>query len=93
MASRENRGLSGRIEVKYDWRESSSGHVEDIESIELVAERGRIVLREMRSHTNFSKSSESHKILNCIEIDVAVLMELIRGNGKKFPVNNVVGDD
>lgn len=84
MANREKRELSGCIEIKYDWRESSSGHVEDIEFIELVAECGRIVLREMRSHTNFSKSSESHKSLNCIGIDVTVLMRLIRENGEKI---------
>lgn len=85
MANREKRELSGCIEIKYDWRESSGGHVEDIESIELVAECGRVVLKEMRSHINFSKSSESYNSLNCIEIDIAVLMRLIKEGGERTP--------
>lgn len=88
MIKRENRGPSGRIEIEYEWEESSSGHIESCKSVELVTEGENIILKETKNYLNYSKSSESRKSLDCIEIDVNTLIIFIRKNGRKLKIND-----
>lgn len=82
MAKHDKRGLSGKIEVSYSWDESSSGHVENTSSIELLTESNKVILKEQKNHQNFSKNSESRSSSKRYEIEVEKLLVLIKEHGK-----------
>jgi len=82
MARRDSRGLSGKIEVSYEWDETSSGHVENTNSIELLTEGNKVILREHHSHQNYYKNDESRSSTKSYEIDVGKLLALIKEHGK-----------
>jgi hypothetical protein len=82
MPKNETRRLSGAIEVLYSWEESSSGHIENESSVQLVTEDKNVVLKEKFNHRNSSKSSLSRNTEICYEIDIERLLLLIREHGK-----------
>lgn len=81
MAQKESRELSGRIEVSYNWDETSSGHVENSNSVELLTEGNKIILKEHNSFINYYKTNESHSSTKAYEIEVGKLLSLIREHG------------
>ncbi|MFH1493505.1 MAG: hypothetical protein ABIG70_01760 [Pseudomonadota bacterium] len=82
MAKKDSRGLSGKIEVSYEWDETSSGHVENTNSIELPTEGNKVILRERHSHQNYYKNNESRSSTKTYEIEVGMLLSLIKEHGK-----------
>ena len=87
MSQEEHRGLSGRIEISYNWDETSSGHVENTHSIELLTQNGKIYLKEFHSHQNFYKSKESSESTAIYEIDPTNIIALIKEHGKRTNVD------
>lgn len=81
MAKRENRGLSGKIEISYNWDETSSGHVENTNSIELLTEGNKVILREHHSHQNSYKNNESRSSTKSYGIEAEKLLALIKEHG------------
>lgn len=83
MPKGEVRGLSGVIEVSFSWEESSSGHIENESSIQLITEGKNVVLRERDIHRNSSKSNLSRNREACYEIEIDKLLLLVREHGKQ----------
>lgn len=82
MAQKESRELSGKIEVSYNWDETSSGHVENTNSVVLLTEGSKVILRECNSHQNSLKSNLSRRSTRSYEIEVEELLSLIKEHGK-----------
>lgn len=81
MAQRENRGLSGKIEISYSWDETSNGHVENTSSIELLTDGNKVILREHDSHQNSYKTNKSRSSTKSYEIEAGKLVSLIKEHG------------
>ena len=81
MAQRDHRGLNGKIEIYYNWEETSNGHVGNTNSIELLTEGNKVILRESSGHKNFLKSNLSHNSTKSYEIEIGKLMALIKEHG------------
>ena len=81
MAIKRHRGISGSIEIEYDYRENPAGSVETEHLIELQTIKSNIVLYEMESETNFNKGFSS-KSENRYEIKPKLLIELIKEHGR-----------
>lgn len=84
MATKEQNGASGRMNLYHYFYESSSGHVDDSEDISLKAKDEKIIqLIESKSHSEMFKNSRNSCDEEIYEIEVDKLIELIKQNGEK----------
>ncbi|EMH2040613.1 hypothetical protein RZ631_001725 [Proteus mirabilis] len=77
------RQASGTMELRYEWNESSSGHVEHTHEIILSAQGATVILQEVTNTTNFIKNNESDSSNVSYVIPVSLLISLIKDNGTR----------
>lgn len=84
MANHEQHGAKGQMYLQRDWEESSSGHVEHFDDLELeAAPDGKSVLLKVTKGTkNFIRDKDSGYSESMIEISVAELVSMIKKHGR-----------
>ena len=85
MANSERHGAKGKMHLKHVWEESSSGHIEDFEDIELAASDNgdSVILTEKSGSKNFIRYSESGSSVSEYEISVTDLIQFIKDKGRR----------
>lgn len=84
MSQRETRGASGELELRFEWYESGSSHLETENSLRLIAEGPDTVALVVRfQKQNFARFSDSSESTSRFVIGVDQLVELIESHGNR----------
>ena len=83
MAYDESHGAKGKIELKHEWEETSSGHREFYEDayLEAADDGNSVVLHEVKGEKNFIKMAKDESARRT-SITVKELITLIKKHGK-----------
>lgn len=86
MTTRERHGAKGQMYLQRDCEESSSGHVEHFDDIELEAspDEKLVILKKSKGEKNFIRDKDGSYSESQIEISVADLVRLIEKNGRRI---------
>ena len=86
MANHEHHGAKGNMYLQRNWEESSSGHTEHYDDIELVSspDGKNIILVKTQGQKNFIKISETYINETKIKISVQEMVNLIEQYGQKI---------
>lgn len=83
MTKYKTRTASGTLELDYEWKESSSGHVEDEHSVTLEGRGAYVVLKDVYSTQHFIKINESSRSCTSYKISTSQLITLIKEHGER----------
>ncbi|WP_157515215.1 hypothetical protein [Luteimonas abyssi] len=86
MASSENHGAKGRLDLQRHWTETSSTHVETFNDIWLEpgSDGKSVVLVHAHGQKNFIKSSDTDYREDRFSLSAEKLSSLIQQHGKKI---------
>lgn len=86
MGKREEHGAKGEMNLKHLWTETSSGHVETVNDVDLQASADgkNLVLIESIGSTNMYKIGEGGVKVTKTTISVEELVAFVKENGQKI---------
>lgn len=86
MANEEKHKALGQMWLKRNWYESSNGHVETYDDLELTASKNglAVILTRSKGTRNFIKFDSDDFKRTKIKISVADLVKLIEKNGTRL---------
>lgn len=85
---KESKGLNGKIQISYSWRESSSGHHETWNEESLICGKDNsIIFKEEVGELGMYKNMSNYRKVKTYKININKLKKLIKENADE--VNDV----
>lgn len=84
MGKREEHGAKGNMHLKHLWTETSSGHVETVDDVDLEASTDgkNLILIESKGTTNMYKIGEGRVKVTKTIISIEELVAFVKENGQ-----------